>query len=126
MATAAAFDAANAHPSHEWARTSRLCPNATLNAETTRNRRAFLPYRRSMRSSGGAPVSRLSIVMFPTRTAARTAKACWTETPDVNPNLLIRAARPMEPPPGLIAVSVPKVVLLLTELEYVRGLKRGR
>jgi len=32
----------------------------------------------------------------------------------------------MHPPPGLIAVPVPKAVLLLTEAEYVRGLKRGK
>ena len=35
----------------------------------------------------------------------------------------------MEPtinlPPGLIAVPVPRAVLLLTYTEYVRGLKRG-
>jgi len=33
---------------------------------------------------------------------------------------------PTDPPPGLIAVPMPKVVLPLTEAEYVRGAKRGR
>jgi hypothetical protein len=32
----------------------------------------------------------------------------------------------MAPPPGLIAVPVPKAVLLRTEAKYVRGLKRGK
>lgn len=32
---------------------------------------------------------------------------------------------PMASPPGLIAVPVLKAVLLLTETEYVRGVKRG-
>ena len=32
----------------------------------------------------------------------------------------------MDPPPGLIAVLVPKVVLLLAEAEYVRGITRGQ
>jgi len=31
----------------------------------------------------------------------------------------------MDPPPGHIAVRVPKAVLLLTDAEYVRGLRRG-
>jgi len=34
--------------------------------------------------------------------------------------------QPSDPPPGHIAVPVPKAVLLLTEAEYVRGLKRGK
>lgn len=33
--------------------------------------------------------------------------------------------RTMDPPPGLIAVPVPKAVLLLTHAEFVRGVKRG-
>ena len=33
---------------------------------------------------------------------------------------------PTDPPPGLSAVPMPKVVLPLTEAEYVRGAKRGR
>jgi len=33
---------------------------------------------------------------------------------------------PTTPPPGLIAVPVPKAVLLLTEAEYLRGVKRGK
>lgn len=32
----------------------------------------------------------------------------------------------MDPPSGLIAVPVPKAVLLLTEAEYVRGIRRGK
>ena len=31
----------------------------------------------------------------------------------------------MDPPSGLIAVPVPKAVLLLTEAEYGRGIRRG-
>jgi hypothetical protein len=33
---------------------------------------------------------------------------------------------PTDPPPGPIAVPVPKAVLLLTEAEYLRGLRRGK
>jgi hypothetical protein len=32
----------------------------------------------------------------------------------------------MDPPPGLIAVPVPKAVLLLTEAVYLRGIQRGK
>src|SRR5512135_2590080 len=34
--------------------------------------------------------------------------------------------RTSDPPPGLIAVPVPKAVLLLTHAEYVRGVERGK
>jgi len=32
----------------------------------------------------------------------------------------------MDPPPGLIAVSVPQALLLLTAAEYHRGIQRGK
>jgi hypothetical protein len=34
-------------------------------------------------------------------------------------------APPPDPPPGLLAVRVPKPVLLLTKAEYLRDVKRG-
>ena len=33
---------------------------------------------------------------------------------------------PTDPPPGLIAVPVPKAVLLLTPAEYRAGIRRGK
>ena len=33
---------------------------------------------------------------------------------------------PLDPPPGLIAVPVPKAVLLLTQTEYLAGIRRGK
>ena len=41
-----------------------------------------------------------------------------TDVPAMNP--------PTDPPPGLIAVPVPKAVLLLTQAAFVRGLKRRK
>jgi hypothetical protein len=45
---------------------------------------------------------------------------------NVKRNLLALVRRTMDPPAGLIAVPVPKAVLLLSEAEYIRGVKRGK